>query len=78
MHFTTEGGAAHSDELAELAQEAGVAGADENEFVARLSAASKVVEGQPVELIIDTGKLVIFDAASGENISLPGNDTAGQ
>ncbi|MGV0583345.1 sn-glycerol-3-phosphate ABC transporter ATP-binding protein UgpC [Mycobacteroides chelonae] len=78
VHFTTEGGAAHSDELAELAQEAGVAGADENEFVARLSAASKVVEGQPVELIIDTGKLVIFDAASGENISLPGNDTAGQ
>lgn len=78
VHFTTEGGAAHSDELAELAQEAGVAGADENEFVARLSAASKVVEGQPVELIIDTGKLVIFDAASGENISLPGNDTVGQ
>lgn len=78
VHFTTEGGAAHSDELAELAQEAGAAGADENEFVARLSAASKVVEGQPVELIIDTGKLVIFDAASGENISLPGNDTAGQ
>lgn len=78
VHFTTEGGAAHSDELAELAQEAGVAGADENEFVARLSAVSKVVEGQPVELIIDTGKLVIFDAASGENISLPGNDTVGQ
>ncbi|OHU77836.1 ABC transporter ATP-binding protein [Mycobacteroides chelonae] len=78
VHFTTEGGAAHSDELAELAQEAGVAGADENEFVARLSAASKVVEGQPVELIIDTGKLVIFDAASGENLSLPGNDSAGQ
>ncbi|MFA4087847.1 ABC transporter ATP-binding protein [Mycobacteroides chelonae] len=78
VHFTTEGGAAHSDELAELAQEAGVAGADENEFVARLSAASKVLEGQPVELIIDTGKLVIFDAASGENISLPGNDTVGQ
>ncbi|AMW19000.1 MULTISPECIES: ABC transporter ATP-binding protein [Mycobacteroides] len=78
VHFTTEGGAAHSDELAELAQEAGVAGADENEFVARLSAASKVVEGQPVELIIDTGKLVIFDAASGENISLPGNATVGQ
>ncbi|AKC38269.1 sugar ABC transporter ATP-binding protein SugC [Mycolicibacterium phlei] len=78
VHFTTEGGAAHSDELAELAQEAGVAGADENEFVARLSAASKVVEGQPVELIIDTGKLVIFDAASGENLSLPGNDTARQ
>lgn len=78
VHFTTEGGAAHSDELAELAQEAGVAGADENEFVARLSAASKVVEGKPVELIIDTGKLVIFDAASGENISLPGNDTVGQ
>lgn len=67
VHFTTEGGAAHSDELTELAQESEVA---ENEFVARLSAASKVAEGQPIELIIDTGKLVIFDAESGENLSL--------
>lgn len=71
VHFTTEGGAAHSEELTELAQEAGSAGSGENEFVARLSAASKVMEGQPIELIIDTGKLVIFDAASGENLSLP-------
>ncbi|WP_078309596.1 MULTISPECIES: sn-glycerol-3-phosphate ABC transporter ATP-binding protein UgpC [unclassified Mycobacterium] len=68
VHFTTEGGAAHSEELTELAQESEVG---ENEFVARLSAASTVVEGQPIELIIDTGKLVIFDAASGENLSLP-------
>ncbi|OHT81388.1 ABC transporter ATP-binding protein [Mycobacteroides saopaulense] len=67
VHFTTEGGAAKSAELAELAQESEVG---ENEFVARLAAASKVVEGQPIELIIDTGKLVIFDAASGENLSL--------
>lgn len=67
VHFTTEGGAAHSDELTELAQESEVA---ENEFVARLSAASTVAEGQPIELIIDTGKLVIFDAESGENLSL--------
>ncbi|WJR35084.1 sn-glycerol-3-phosphate ABC transporter ATP-binding protein UgpC [Mycobacteroides immunogenum] len=67
VHFTTEGGAAHSDELTELAQESEVA---ENEFVARISAASKVVAGQPIELIIDTGKLVIFDAESGENLSL--------
>ncbi|WP_078289313.1 sn-glycerol-3-phosphate ABC transporter ATP-binding protein UgpC [Mycobacterium sp. D16R24] len=68
VHFTTEGGAAHSEELTELAQESEVG---ENEFVARLSASSKVVEGQSIELIIDTGKLVIFDAASGENLSLP-------
>jgi len=67
VHFTTEGGAAHSDELTELAQESEVT---DNEFVARLSAASKVVAGQPIELIIDTGKLVIFDAESGENLSL--------
>ncbi|ALR11100.1 ABC transporter ATP-binding protein [Mycobacteroides saopaulense] len=67
VHFTTEGGAAKSAELTELAQESEVG---ENEFVARLAAASKVVEGQPIELIIDTGKLVIFDAASGENLSL--------
>ncbi|MUM16579.1 sn-glycerol-3-phosphate ABC transporter ATP-binding protein UgpC [Mycobacterium sp. CBMA271] len=78
VHFTTEGGAAHSDELTELAQEAGSSGGSENEFVARLSAASKVVEGRPIELIIDTGKLVIFDAESGENLSLSVNDTAGE
>ncbi|OHU30765.1 ABC transporter ATP-binding protein [Mycobacteroides franklinii] len=67
VHFTTEGGAAHSDELTELAQESEVT---DNEFVARLSAASTVVAGQSIELIIDTGKLVIFDAESGENLSL--------
>ncbi|MBA0049182.1 sn-glycerol-3-phosphate ABC transporter ATP-binding protein UgpC [Mycobacteroides sp. LB1] len=67
VHFTTEGGAATSAELIELAEESEVG---ENEFVARLSAASKVVEGQSIELIIDTGKLVIFDAESGENLSL--------
>ncbi|MEU9806417.1 sn-glycerol-3-phosphate ABC transporter ATP-binding protein UgpC [Mycobacterium sp. NPDC050853] len=67
VHFTTEGGAATSAELTELAEESEVG---ENEFVARLSAASKVVEGQSIELIIDTGKLVIFDAESGENLSL--------
>jgi multiple sugar transport system ATP-binding protein len=70
VHFTTEGGAATSAELTELAEEAGSAGGGENEFVARLSAASKVVEGQSINLIVDTGKLVIFDAESGENLSL--------
>ncbi|MGH3722515.1 MAG: ABC transporter ATP-binding protein [Mycobacterium sp.] len=68
VHFTTEGGAATSAELTELAEESGVG---ENEFVARLSAASKVIGGQRIELIIDTSKMVIFDAESGANISLP-------
>ncbi|RDH77900.1 sn-glycerol-3-phosphate ABC transporter ATP-binding protein UgpC [Mycolicibacterium moriokaense] len=68
VHFTTEGAGAQAAQLAELAAESGVG---ENEFVARVSTESKVTPGQTIELALDTTKLVIFDADSGINLSIP-------
>ena len=68
VHFTTEGAGAHAAQLAELAAESGVG---ENEFVARVSTESKVTPGQTVELAFDTSKLVIFDADTGANLTIP-------
>jgi multiple sugar transport system ATP-binding protein len=51
-----------------LAAEAGVG---ENEFVARVSTESKVRPGQTVELAFDTTKLVVFDADTGVNLTIP-------
>jgi multiple sugar transport system ATP-binding protein len=68
VYFTTEGCAVHSDQLAELDAESG---AEEPEFVARVPAASKAAKGQSLELAFDTLKLVIFDADSGVNLTVP-------
>ena len=68
VHFTTEGAGAQAAQLAELAAESGVG---ENEFVARVSTESKVTPGQTVELAFDTTKLVIFDADTGANLTIP-------
>jgi multiple sugar transport system ATP-binding protein len=68
VHFTLEGASAQSAQLAELAAESG---AGENEFVARLPAESSTAAGEQVELAFDTSKLVIFDADSGANLTIP-------
>src|ERR1700712_3723177 len=68
LHFRTEGAGARAAQLAELAAESG---AQENDFVARVSADSAVTTGQTVELAIDTTKLTLFDADSGANLSIP-------
>ena len=68
VHFTVEGGGAHAQQLAELATESGVG---ENEFVARVSTESKVTPGQTIELALDTTKLVIFNADTGANLTIP-------
>jgi multiple sugar transport system ATP-binding protein len=39
--------------------------------VARVSTESKVAPGQKVELAFDTTKLVLFDADTGANLSIP-------
>ena len=67
LHFRTEGEGAQSAQLAQLAAESGVG---VNEFVARVSASSEVKAGQKAELALDTSKLVIFDAATGANLSI--------
>src|SRR3954449_9181819 len=68
VHFTAEGSGARAQQLAELAAESGVG---ENEFVARVSTESKVTPGQTIELALDTTKLVIFNADTGANLSIP-------
>jgi multiple sugar transport system ATP-binding protein len=68
LYFTTSGSGARAEQLDELAAESG---AGENEFVARVSTESKASKGQDVELAFDTSKLVLFDADSGVNLSVP-------
>jgi multiple sugar transport system ATP-binding protein len=72
-YFTTEGQASSHPELDELAADAG--GADVpsagggSQVVARLDAASKAEQGQPLELWIDVAKLHLFDPSSGRRLS---------
>lgn len=68
LHFRTEGSGAKSAQLAQLAADSGIG---ENEFVARVSADSKVTSGTKAELAVDTAKLAIFDADTGANLSIP-------
>jgi multiple sugar transport system ATP-binding protein len=67
LHFRTEGEGARAAQLAQLAAESGTG---ENEFVARVSASSQVKAGQKAELALDVSKLMIFDAATGANLSI--------
>jgi len=70
-HFSVEGKAASSSDLADLAADSGssdVPGA-ESQIVARLSAASSAAENQNVELWFDADKIKLFDGASGKNLT---------
>jgi multiple sugar transport system ATP-binding protein len=71
VYFTSEHEGVASQELEELAQDAGTAevpSAGEGQVVARLEAASQVQEGQELELWYDASKLHLFDAASGRSL----------
>jgi multiple sugar transport system ATP-binding protein len=70
-YFTVEEQAT-SDELAELAADAGTAdvpGGDAGSLVTRLSAASHASEGQSVDVWVDTSKLQVFDPRTGRNLT---------
>ncbi len=71
-YFTFEGDAVSSDELAELAQDSGVAdtpGAGAGRAVARLSPESDIKEGDKAKLWFDAAKLHVFDPADGSNLA---------
>jgi len=68
VYFTTAGPQVHSARLDEVAAESEV---HENRFVARVPAESKAATGQPIELAFDPGKLAVFDADSGVNLTVP-------
>jgi multiple sugar transport system ATP-binding protein len=68
VYFSNAGYDVHAAQLDELAAEGEVS---ENQFVARVPAESKAAIGQSIELAFDTSKLVVFDAHSGANLSIP-------
>ncbi|MGX1480398.1 UNVERIFIED_CONTAM: multiple sugar transport system ATP-binding protein [Streptomyces canus] len=73
VYFTAEGGPATSTELEELAKDSGMrdTGADASHLVARLDAATRAREGEPVELQVDVAKAHIFDPGTGVNLTHP-------
>jgi multiple sugar transport system ATP-binding protein len=71
-YFHLEGTEVQSDELRELAQDAGadeVPSSGEGQVVARLEAASDVRRGTEAELWVDLTKLHFFDPSSGRNLA---------
>jgi multiple sugar transport system ATP-binding protein len=68
VHFRLEGAGARSNQLEQLALESG---AGEDEFVARVSTESPVRQGETVKLALDTSKIVVFDAETGANLTIP-------
>jgi multiple sugar transport system ATP-binding protein len=72
VHFSIEHGGIESEELAELAADAGTAevpSAGEGKIVARLDPASRVRQGEEAELWVDTSRIHFFDAATGGRIN---------
>jgi multiple sugar transport system ATP-binding protein len=72
-HFSVEGKHLESQELQELAEDAGAGevpgGGGEGAVVARLDAASKAQRGEEMELWVDSTKLHFFDPESGRSLS---------
>ncbi|AUI63645.1 ABC transporter ATP-binding protein [Amycolatopsis sp. BJA-103] len=70
-HFSVEGEAASSSDLADLAADSGSSDVpgSESQIVARLSAASSAAENRDVELWFDADKIKLFDGASGKNLT---------
>ncbi len=73
VYFTTASSDVHSAQLDELVAESELPA---NQFVARVPAESKATLGQSIELACETTKLVVFDADSGVNLTIPVPPTA--
>jgi multiple sugar transport system ATP-binding protein len=76
-HFTVQSEAVQSQELQELAEDAGAgdvpsAGGEEGRIVARLDPASGVREGQEAELWVDAERLHLFDPEDGRSLTADG------
>jgi multiple sugar transport system ATP-binding protein len=69
VYFSGSGPAVHSAQLDEL--EAEGQQMHENRFVARVPAESGAAVGQSIELAFDTAKVVVFDADTGVNLTIP-------
>ena len=76
VYFSAEGGPVKTAELEELATDSGArdTGAGDGgaqQIVARLDAATRAREGEPVELQVDIAKAHIFDPTTGANLTHP-------
>jgi multiple sugar transport system ATP-binding protein len=76
-YFHLEGTRVESDQLSELAADAGLgevpsASSGETSFVARLDPASEIKKGDQAELWVDASNLHLFDPESGESLSRRG------
>jgi len=72
VYFQIEESQVESEELRELAEDAGTAdvpGATEGQVVARLESASRIDRGADAELWLDSSKLHFFDLESGRNLA---------
>jgi multiple sugar transport system ATP-binding protein len=70
VHFSVQGGAHEQlQDLAEDLETVGMGPADEAQIVARLDIHSEAKEGQETELWLDTRKVLLFDAETGENLT---------
>lgn len=78
VYFSAEGGPATTTELEELAKDSGLrdTGADTQNIVARLDAATRAREGEPVELWVDMTKAHVFDPVTGANLTHPMRESA--
>jgi multiple sugar transport system ATP-binding protein len=77
VYFDIQGEALESDQIAELAQDAGMedlpAGSAQH-VVARLDSASKASAGQEAELTLDTNEIKLFDPEGGRSLTLPARE----
>src|SRR3954449_9503390 len=80
VYFDVETKEVESDELAELAKDAGMedlpGGGAGQHVVARLDAASKASPGSEVELTLDTTQIKLFDPNGGMSLTHSGNGAA--
>ncbi len=73
-YFDVQAGEMQSSDLQELAADAGLTdlprhGADEQQVVARLDAASGARPGKQVEMVLDTSHMQLFDPAGGASLT---------
>jgi len=79
-HFTVESEAVRSQELEELAADAGageVPSSEEGRTVARLDPASRIQQGQDAELWVDAERLHLFDPESGASLTADAGSSDG-
>jgi multiple sugar transport system ATP-binding protein len=77
IYFDVESKEVESDELADLAKDAGMedlpGGGAGQHVVARLDAESKASPGGEVELTLDTTQIKLFDPNGGRSLTYTGN-----